>query len=619
MNLVTVQKLAKGFSTRTLFHDVSFTIGERERVGLVGANGSGKTTLLKLLSGEDTPDEGSVAFASQCRVGVMEQDFARMQPYSALDAALDVFADIMALEAELELVNRQLDSHSADHDALVRKQHALQERHAEAGGLTYRSRSRATLLGLGFSEPQLSQTVASLSGGEQAKLKLARLLLKRPPLLLLDEPTNHLDIPAMEWLEDLLRAYGGAMLVVSHDRWFLDRVTERTFLLDEKTLRIAAAPYTEAMRRFQTLDEHTARHAAHIRREMKRLEQIIAQQRQWNRERNIRMAESKQKVLDKLQKSLPMEKRETRAPNIRFFMQDESVDVVLRAHALCKAFDGRALFSGVALQVRAQDRLFIIGPNGSGKSTLLKILAFSLAPDAGVVEYGSRVQTGYYDQAQAGLGLGNTLLEEMNTLATTLTQAEVRNALAGMGFRGDDAHKTIAQLSGGERARICLLKLMLSPAHLLLLDEPTNHLDIVSREALEDALEHYEGALVVVSHDRYFMRRLGGRRMQLCEGGLIETEDFLPSSAGDAQQRTEGASYRDKKALEALNRKKQTQLKRAEEAILSLEQAIRETEAYMSAPDVASDYARLSEMNAQLEALNAQHDEQLSLWLSLQV
>lgn len=622
MALITVQKLEKSFGGRTLFSDVSFEIGAKDHVGFVGANGTGKTTLFKILLSQEEADSGEVHRAKLLRMGTLAQAPDVRAGQTLYSLVLDVFSGLMELERAMDDVNARLLSGSTQ--ALIDKQNELRERYEREGGLTYRSRVRSALLGLGFSEEELLQDAATLSGGQLNKAMLAQVLLSGADLLLLDEPTNHLDIQAVEWLEGYLKTYAGAYIVISHDRYFLDQVTTRTLELKHAKLYQSNGNYSRHIEQRATGQEIARRHYYNTQKEIRRIYGIVEQQRRWNRERNIRTAESKLKQIERLKKTLVEPEKEEAGIRFAFHMRAPGGNDVLMAEDMAKAYGEKKLFSDVSLHIRTGERVFLLGPNGCGKTTLLRILMGKESADAGGSYFGVGVESAYYEQNMRSMRDDNTALKEVWDAYPRMSRTEVRNALAAFLFRGDDVEKRIGDLSGGERARIQLLKLMLSGANILLLDEPTNHLDIASREALEQALEGYEGAMLIVTHDRYLVNRLADRVLYMRPDGLVETvggyDAFLEAlgeeKAAQKQQEPEkpkNAYQEQKEKQSALARAKSAQ-RRAEQDVEDKEAQIAGLEEALSAPGIAADYMEAGRLSKELDARRAELEACYHIW-----
>ncbi len=626
---VSVQALEKSFGERTLFAGVTFTVGGQDRVGLIGENGSGKTTLFRLLIGEETADSGQVICAKNTRIGYMEQHAFPRKEISLWDAVESVFAPVKAVERELAEVNRRLTDGETD-PTLLHDQQQLREKLEEMGGLYYRSRVRATLLGLGFPEEALSRPISSFSGGQRSKAAMARLLLSDANLLLLDEPTNHLDIQSVEWLEEFLRGYSGAAVIISHDRYFLDRVTTRTVELSGGKAYVSAGGYSVHKEKREKEAAAIEKQYLTTQKEIARIEENITLLKQWNREKSIRTAESKEKAVERLKEGLEAPEAARDTLKFKFTANEVGGSEVLTAEGLCMAFEENRLFDKVDIHLRRGERVFLLGPNGCGKSTLFNILTGRLSPLAGTVRLGAKVSVGYYDQVQANLNPKKTAIEELSDAYPKMSGTELRNAMAAFLFRGDEVFQRISSLSGGEKARLLLLKLMLAGHNLLLLDEPTNHLDIPSREALEEALLGYTGTLLMVSHDRYFINRLAHRTLRLTGDGCVSVlggyDDYvqhLPAAdpvepvketAAAPRQNT----YQLQKEWASACRRMQTQITRTEQAIETLEARAETLRTELGSEAIAADHVRLAELSGELDEVLRETDEKMQLWTDLQ-
>ncbi|MBQ6707463.1 MAG: ABC-F type ribosomal protection protein [Clostridia bacterium] len=624
MALLTVQKLKMEFAETVLFESADFFIEKSERVGIVGINGAGKTTLFKLIKGEIEPTDGAVIKSKDTVLGYMEQHACHGSQKSLYDETCEIFRELMDIEAELEVVTEKLMTDSSDE--LIAKQQSLQEYFQANGGLTYKSRVRSTLIGLGFSENDFSLSCQKLSGGQRSKLSLAKLLLSNANLLLLDEPTNHLDISSVEWLEAYLKDFNGAVLIISHDRYFLDKVTDKTLEINQKKVKLwngSYSKYIKSREEQRAIEQH---HYETAVEDIKRVEGIIAQQRQFNREKSIKAAENWEKKLEKMKEELVVPDRENDVLRFNFNIKAVSGNDVLKATALSKSFGSKKLFENVSFEIQRQDRVFMLGANGCGKTTLLKILTSDYEADSGTKQFGSAVMLGYFEQTLEKLNDNKTVLDEVWDSYRSMTSTVIRNALAAFLFKGEEVFKKVGTLSGGEKARVALLKLMLSGANFLLLDEPTNHLDISSREALENALMDYEGTILAVSHDRYFINKLATRIMCLEENGVRNfagNYDYYFEHVKNAPQQVKEAEkpkvneYKLKKEKESELRRKKGRLSRLENEISEIEEEIKNIENELNLPETTSDYELVLKLTNELDEKNNKLEEMLEEWEDL--
>ena len=630
MPSLSVRNLEVTFVDRTLFKGVSFDVEARDKMGFIGANGVGKTTLFRVLSGELSPTSGTVAFEKNTRVGYMEQHSCKNPEVSVFDELVSVFGYLMDIERETAEVTAAIENKSGDLSTLVERQTALIEEYENRGGLTYKSRTRSALLGLGFSEKDFDMQVGSLSGGQRSKLCLAKLLLSESNFLLLDEPTNHLDIKSVGWLEDFLRDFKGAMIIISHDRYFLDNVTNKTVELEHQKAMCYKGAYSEFVKKKQAYNESLKNKYENDIKEIKRIEGIVEQQKRWGRERNFITAASRQKEADRIKAQLVAPDSELETMRIRFEPKFESGNDVLICRNIEKAFGEKQLFTDVNIHIRKGERVFILGENGCGKTTLFKILTGKIPQDRGEFEYGANVMPGYFDQMQQNLDLSKTAIDEVWDRFPNLTQTEVRSALAAFLFKGDDVFKPLSKMSGGERARVSLLKLILQGSNFLLLDEPTNHLDAASREELENTLLDYGGTLLIISHDRYFINKLADRVLALDKNGVkeylgnydyyfehVKTENQAETSTEQKPKQKPQNEYFLNKQRASEERKRQTKLKKTEAEIERLDGEIERVSALLATEEVASDYERLIELTNELEQLNSEQEKQYEIWEEL--
>ena len=630
MTVLSFQNLAFSFGERELFRNVNFDINDKEKVGFIGSNGVGKTTILKLIRGELEPTEGAVIIGKDARLGYMEQHTCSKKGRTLYDELISVFDELINLEIEINQVNYRLEHGLGNMEEDLRLQDELTNKFNNDGGLTFRSRTRSALLGLDFTEEDFGLTTDKLSGGQRSKVALAKLLLSKSNLLLLDEPTNHLDIKSVEWLEGFLKNYNGAIFVISHDRYFLDRITDKTVELENRKVRCFKGNYSEFLVKKKAEQQAIEDKYEADMREIQRLEGVVAQQRQWNREKNIKTAESKLKQIERIKEQLVVP--DSKVERIRFHFEPKCVsgnDVII-ADGLSKSFGNKLIFKNASLHITRGERVFILGDNGCGKTTFLKTLMGQYAPDDGTFMFGENLFKGYFDQVQAGLDLNKTAIEEIWSRYPKMTQTQVRSALAAFLFKGDDVFKKISELSGGERARIALLSLMLGGYNLLLLDEPTNHLDAFSREELENTLLDYDGTMLIVSHDRYFINKLSTRILELSENGFTEylgDYDYYiekRASRQPAETQVKAAKpekvndYKLKKEQASQQRKLKTQLSRTENEIAELEKEIENIQEKLNSTEVQSDYEKLIEFTDLLNSKNDELMEKYSLWDELQ-
>lgn len=629
MIVLSGNDISVSFGGETLFHDVNFRLEENGRAGLVGVNGCGKTTLMHVINGRQEAETGGISKAAGIKLGCMEQYVIRDDNITLYDEVLEIFRPL--IDAENELADIAVAIDTGDHsEQTLSRQMQLQERFEREGGLTYKSMTCSALVGLGFSEDDFNKPISVMSGGQKSKAQLAKLLLSGSNILLLDEPTNHLDITACEWLEKFLTEYKGAYIVISHDRYFLDKVTDTTFEMENRTLREYKGNYTRYLELKAEAREAQQRVYDRTVKEINRIEGIVEQQKRWGQEHNFITAASKQKQADRLKETLEKPEDLPEAIKFTFRAKEGGANDVLIAKNLSKSFDGTAVFTNAELDIKKNTTTFILGENGCGKTTLLKILTGEYQADSGEYKFGNNIQFGYYDQAQTDLDPSKTVIDEVWDRYPGMTQTQVRSALAQFLFKGDDVFKNVGKLSGGEKARVSLLKLMLSKANMLLLDEPTNHLDIHSREALENALASYGGTLLIVSHDRYLINKLADRIVWLGKTGTVNIDGnydrYIELKEAKAQSEqavqvkaAEGKKndYKERKERESTLRKLSGALKRCEQAIDEVGLKTAELAQQMSQPEIATDYEKTSALAQEIEALKEKEEALTAEWMEL--
>lgn len=629
MIVLSGNDISVSFGGETLFHDVNFRLEENGRAGLVGVNGCGKTTLMHVINGRQEAETGGISKAAGIKLGCMEQYVIRDDNITLYDEVLEIFRPL--IDAENELADIAVAIDTGDHsEQTLSRQMQLQERFEREGGLTYKSMTCSALAGLGFSEEDFGKPISVMSGGQKSKAQLAKLLLSGSNILLLDEPTNHLDITACEWLEKFLTEYKGAYIVISHDRYFLDKVTDTTFEMENRTLREYKGNYTRYLKLKAEAREAQQRVYDRTVKEINRIEGIVEQQKRWGQEHNFITAASKQKQADRLKETLEKPEDLPEAIKFTFRAKEGGANDVLTAKGLSKSFDGTVVFTNAELDIKKNTTTFILGENGCGKTTLLKILTGEYQADSGEYKFGNNIQLGYYDQAQTDLDPSKTVIDEVWDRYPGMTQTQVRSALAQFLFKGDDVFKNVGKLSGGEKARVSLLKLMLSKANMLLLDEPTNHLDIHSREALENALASYGGTLLIVSHDRYLINKLADRIVWLGKTGTVNIDGnydrYIELKEAKAQSEqavqvkaAEGKKndYKERKERESTLRKLSGALKRCEQAIDEIGLKTAELAQQMSQPEIATDYEKTSALAQEIEALKEKEEALTAEWMEL--
>lgn len=634
--ILACQNISKAFGTNEILKDASFHIEEREKAALVGINGAGKSTLFKIIVGEMTADTGEVILSKGKTLGYLAQHQDLTGDLTIYEEVLQAKQDLIRMEERLRALEEEMKHEQGERlEELMNTYTRLSHTFELENGYAYRSEVVGVLKGLGFEPEEFDKKVSTLSGGQKTRVALGRLLLTKPDVILLDEPTNHLDMESIAWLEGYLLNYSGAVFIVSHDRYFLDRVVTKIVEIDAGKVTTFEGNYSAYSQKKAMLREAAYHAWMNQQQEIRHQEEVIAKLKSFNREKSIRRAESREKMLDKME---VLEKpSEVRADmRIRLEPRVTSGNDVLRVSNLSKSFPGQPLFSDLNFEIRRGERVAIIGNNGTGKTTILKILNGVVAPDGGQIELGTKVQIGYYDQEHQVLHMDKTIFQEISDTYPYLTNTEIRNVLAAFLFTEDDVFQPIHTLSGGERGRISLAKLMLSNANFLILDEPTNHLDIVSKEILEQALRDYTGTVLYVSHDRYFINQTATRILELTNRQLVNyignydyylekkeelTSIYAPSAAADNVEKPAQSAvkldWKTQKEEQARQRKRENDLKKTEARIEELETRDAEIDEEMSQPEVATDVAKCVALSNEKAEIAAELEQLYEKWEEL--
>ena len=635
--ILACHNISKSFGEQTIVHEGSFHIEEHEKAALVGINGAGKSTIMKMIMGELPLDGGSVVLAKGKTIGYLAQHQDLSHGNSIYEEVKSAKADVIALETQIRQIEEELSSLSGTAlEERLNTYHRLTAAFERADGYTYKSEIAGVLKGLGFAEEEFTKCVDDLSGGQKTRVSLGKLLLTKPDILLLDEPTNHLDMSSISWLETYLLNYSGAVLIVSHDRYFLNRVVSKVIEIEQGHIMTYVGNYTAYAQKKQQLRDARLKEYLNQQREIKHQEAVIEKLKSFNREKSIRRAESREKMLNKI---VPLEKPVELNTDIHLHLEPSCVsgNDVLKVEGLCKSFPPQILFQNVDFEIKRGEHVAIIGDNGTGKTTLLKILNRVLPADSGTFTLGTNVKIGYYDQEHHVLNMDKTIFDEISDDYPSLTGTRIRNILAAFLFTGDDVFKLIRDLSGGERGRVSLAKLMLSEANFLILDEPTNHLDITSKEILENALNDYTGTVLYVSHDRYFINQTATRIMELTNNRFINyignydyylakkeelTAAYTDSTSSNTVQAAEATaseaklSWQEQKEEQARLRKRQNELKKTEERIAFLENRDAELNELLSKEEIYTNSVKCQELatektknNEELETLYEKWEE----------
>ena len=641
--ILSCNNITKTFGTDTILSDCSFHIEEREKAAIVGPNGAGKSTLLKIIMGRLPADDGTVTISKDKTLGYLAQHQNLSSDGTIYDELLSVKKDIIALEEKIRETEQQMKNATGEQlDTLLDQYTKMNHQFELENGYAYQSEIVGVLKGLGFTEDDFSLPVNTLSGGQKTRVALGKLLLSKPDIILLDEPTNHLDMESIRWLENYLLGYNGSVIIVAHDRYFLDRIVTKIIEIENTHVTVFSGNYTAYADKKKILRNMQLKEYLNQQREIKHQQEVITKLKQFNREKSIKRAESREKMLDKLEVvDKPAEINDKM--NIELNPSVISGNDVLSVSHLSKAFDDNTLFTDISFDIKRGERVALIGNNGTGKTTILKIINDILPADSGEIKLGSKVTIGYYDQEHHVLDPDKTLFDELQDAYPDLNNTQIRNTLAAFLFTNDDVFKYIRDLSGGERGRVSLAKLMLSNANFLILDEPTNHLDMVSKEILENALNSYTGTVLYVSHDRYFINTTATRIIELVGQTTVNyignydyyiekkdalTDDALAGKPADsssavsaaqknAQKESAKADWKQSKEEQALLKKKKNELKKTEERITVIEDRLKAIEEESALPEVCTDTARLLELHKESTKLSEELDTLYEKWEEL--
>ena len=641
--ILSCNNITKTFGTDAILSDCSFHIEEREKAAIVGPNGAGKSTLLKIIMGRLPADDGTVTISKDKTLGYLAQHQNLSSDGTIYDELLSVKKDIIALEEKIRETEQQMKNATGEQlDTLLDQYTKMNHQFELENGYAYQSEIVGVLKGLGFTEDDFSLPVNTLSGGQKTRVALGKLLLSKPDIILLDEPTNHLDMESIRWLENYLLGYNGSVIIVAHDRYFLDRIVTKIIEIENTHVTVFSGNYTAYADKKKILRNMQLKEYLNQQREIKHQQEVITKLKQFNREKSIKRAESREKMLDKLEVvDKPAEINDKM--NIELNPSVISGNDVLSVSHLSKAFDDNTLFTDISFDIKRGERVALIGNNGTGKTTILKIINDILPADSGEIKLGSKVTIGYYDQEHHVLDPDKTLIDELQDAYPDLNNTQIRNTLAAFLFTNDDVFKYIRDLSGGERGRVSLAKLMLSNANFLILDEPTNHLDMVSKEILENALNSYTGTVLYVSHDRYFINTTATRIIELVGQTTvnyignydyyIEKKDALTAAAlagkpadsssavsaaqKNAQKESAKADWKQSKEEQALLKKKKNELKKTEERITVIEDRLKAIEEESALPEVCTDTARLLELHKESTKLSEELDTLYEKWEEL--
>lgn len=630
--ILSCQNICKTFVEKPVLKNVSFHLNDNDRLAIIGYNGAGKSTLLKILIGELHADEGDISIKKDASIGYLAQHQDHEFHHTIFDELLSVKKDVILLDEKMRTYEQEMKHLTGD--ALEQKMNQYTQathQFEQMNGFAYKSEITGILKGLGFAEEDFEKQINTLSGGQRTRVALGKLLLKNPDVLLLDEPTNHLDVESIRWLETYLSHYKGAVIIVSHDRYFLDRIVNKVMEIEFGKSMLFDGNYTQFIEKRDQIKAIRLKEYKNQQQEIKHQQEVIQKLKQFNREKSIRRAESREKALEKIE---ILEKPMEYNADMRLSIEPEVVsgNDVLMLKDVAKSFGSKPLFQHISADIFREERVALIGPNGTGKTTLLKMICKKISKNEGVIQLGAGVSIGYYDQAQDNLDTSKTIFDEISDAYPDLTNTKIRNTLAAFLFYGEDVFRPISSLSGGEKGRVSLAKLMLSHANFLILDEPTNHLDIHSKEILESAMNAYTGTILYVSHDRYFINKTATRILEISSNGLTSYpgnyQDYLAEKEKEKiakQQTTEKTenvttsklSWQQQKEEQAKQRKKENRLKKVEEQITELEERQEELSSQMALPENSTDPAKLLELSNEQSKIASSLEKLYEEWETL--
>lgn len=631
--ILACKDVSKAYGIETILENITFHIEQNEKAAIVGVNGAGKSTLFKILIGDLALDSGEVYKAKETSLGYLAQDMQIDVQNTIFEEMIKVFENIIDMETKLRDMENDMANHSgSDLEKLMNDYSNLQHKFEESNGYGYKSKIKGVIKGLGFTDDEFDQPIYQLSGGQKTRVALGKLLLSEPDILLLDEPTNHLDLEAVNWLEEFLRGYFGSVLIISHDRYFLDRIVTKVIEIENKKSTIYEGNYSFYAHQKEVGFEVKLKQYLDQQKEIKRQEQVIEKLRSFNREKSIKRAESREKLLDKIER---IEKPESLPDKMRLILEPsiKSGNDVIHIENLSKSFDNIPLFYNLNLDIKKEDKVAILGPNGVGKTTLFKIILNLETKDTGKIKLGTNVKIGYYDQEQQTLDTSKTIIEEIGYTYPNLTNTQIRNMLAAFVFTGDDVFKPIKALSGGEKGRVSLAKLMLSGSNFLLLDEPTNHLDMFSKEILENAINKFSGTVLYISHDRYFINRTAKRILEMSQTGFTQylgNYSYYMEKKAEAKLKklntpvdikkdnSNKSEWLRKKEEQANIKRKQNQIQKLEDQINSIEIQIAELDKLLCLEDIYSNPEKSKEIYDNKASLESQLDSLYDKWEDLQ-